>query len=315
MKKMINNTRIVGRLYQHNLALRVSSPQSKTPGTEYISGTVDIATDEEGINIVSVHFSFVTALTKDKKPNNTFVVLKNIIDHFYKSIMADGFEEASKFRIDSAIGLNEFYTDRNGKEELVSAKRNEGGFIHYINSLDNEPVNSRNTFTCDMVITGVTTQEADPERNLPEKAIVKGAIFDFRNALLPVEFSAISPNAIAYFEGLGASSKEPVFTKIWGSQISETVVRTITEESAFGEPSVREVKSSRKDFVITGASPTPYVWDDESSITAQELVEAMTARETVLATLKQRQNEYKNSQNNAIPAATATTTSSETFNF
>ena len=149
-------------------------------------------------------------------------------------------------------------------------------------------------------------------RKNTEQSVIQ--ILDFRNALLPVEFSAISPNAIAYFEGLGASSKEPVFTKIWGLQISETVVRTITEESAFGLPSVREVRSSRKDFVITGASPTPYVWDDEGSITAQELMEAMTARETAIAAMKQRQDEYKASRGNAIASAPASVTVSG-FNF
>ena len=113
-----------------------------------------------------------------------------------------------------------------------------------------------------------------------------------------------------YFEGLGASANEPVFTKVWGRQISETVVRTITEESAFGEDSVREVRSSRKDFVITGAAREPYVWDDADTITAAELKEAMQNREVYLAGIKQRQDEYKASQN-----AAAATAKSGAFNF
>ena len=103
-------------------------------------------------------------------------------------------------------------------------------------------------------------------------------------------------------------------TKIWGRQVSETIVNTITEESAFGESSIREVKSSRKDFVITGASKEPYIWDDESTMTAAELSEAIAARETYLATLKQRQDEYKASKAagtaNAAPAP-----SKQAFNF
>ena len=155
-----------------------------------------------------------------------------------------------------------------------------------------------------MLITNVSIKEADEEKNLPEKAIIKGAIFDFRGSLLPVEFSAINPKAIAYFESLDASSKNPTFTKLWGRQVSETITRTITEESAFGEDSVREVKSSRKDFVITGASKEPYEWDSEDTITANELGEAIANRETYLATMKQRQDEYKASQggNTAAPS-------------
>ena len=161
-----------------------------------------------------------------------------------------------------------------------------------------------------MVITGVTHVEADEERNLPEKAIVKGCVFDFRKSILPVEFTALNPNAISYFLGLEATNKNPVCTNLWGRQVSETIVRKITEESAFGEDSVREVKSSRKDFVITGASREPYAWDDESTITANELAEAIANRETYLATMKQRQNEYKASQG----AATAAPSNSG-FNF
>ena len=40
-KRMINTTRIEGVLYQHSLELKVSGPNSKKPGTEFISGNID----------------------------------------------------------------------------------------------------------------------------------------------------------------------------------------------------------------------------------------------------------------------------------
>ena len=292
MKSMINRTHIEGLLYEHALELRTSGPNSKNPGTEFIMGTVSIATDDAQVNIVPVHFTYVTATTAKGTANATFGVLKDIIDGKLATVMANGAENAAKLRIDSAIGLNEFYTDRNGKEELVSTKRNEGGFVHTCAQLA-EDEKTRNTFETDIVITGVKRIEADEEKQTPEKCIVKGAIFDFRKSLLPVEFSVLNENAMAYFEGLEASSKNPVFTKIKGRQVSETITRTITEESAFGEASVREVKSSRKDFVITWAQKETYVWDDEETITAAEMTDAMSARQTYLATVKQRQDEYK----------------------
>jgi hypothetical protein len=303
MKKCINQTHIEGLLYEHKLELKVSGENSKNPGTKFISGTIDIATDNAGVNIVPVHFTYVTEKTAKGSTNATFTTLMNIIDKKFGTVMANGKDAAVKLRIDSALGLNEFYSDRNGTEELVSVKRNEGGFVHVADALA-EDENTRNTFTCDMLITNVSIKEADEERNMPEKAIVKGAIFDFRGSLLPVEFSAINPNAIKYFESLDASNTNPTFTKLWGRQVSETITRTITEESAFGEDSVREVKSSRKDFVITGASKEPYDWDSEDTITANELGEAIANRETYLATMKQRQDEYRASQggNTAAPS-------------
>ena len=311
MKKMTNTTHIEGLLYEHKLELREAGPNSKNPGTKFIMGTVDIATDDACTNIVSVHFTYVTATTAKGATNATFTTLMNIVDGKYGTVMANGKENAAKLRIDSALGLNEFYTDRNGQEELVSAKRNEGGFVHVADSLT-EDETMRNTFKCDMLITGVKEFEADEEKKLPAKAVVRGAIFDFRGALMPVEFSAVNPNAIKYFVGLGASNATPTFTCVWGRQVSETIVREIRTESAFGEDEVREVKNTRKDFVITGASKEPYAWDDESTLTATEVAEAVANRETYLATIKQRQDEYKASKNAATAAAVPSKTG---FNF
>ena len=166
-----------------------------------------------------------------------------------------------------------------------------------IDNLD-EDEKVRNKFKTDMIITCVTHIDGDPEKETVDKAIVKGAIFDFRKNLLPVEFSATNPNAMRYFESLDASQKNPVFTCVWGRQVSEVVIRQIITESAFGEDEVRPVKNTRRDFVITGASKEPYLWDDESSITAAELNEAIQKREVDLAAMKKRQDEYKASKNN-----------------
>ena len=299
---MINKSHIEGVLYQHDLELKVTGENSKNPGTEFISGNIEIATDDAGVNIVPVHFTYVTATTSKGKANASFQTLNDIITGKLGTVMKDGADKAAKLRIDSAIGLNEFYSDRNGQEELVSVKRNEGGFIHVVNAL-NEDEKTRNTFEVDMIITNVTRIEANEERQTPEKVIVRGTTFNFRNDILPIELSVTNPNAMDYFEGLGASSKEPVFTRVKGRQVSETVVRTITEESAFGEDSVREVKSTRKDFVITWAMKEPYVWDDESTITAAELSELVAKRETDLAAMKARSDEYKASRNGGAAAA------------
>ena len=315
MKKTINATHIEGYVYEHNLTLKVSGPNSKTPGTEFITGTLSVATDDACVNIVPVHFTYVTATTAKGGANATFSLLKSIIDKTTKSIMEHGKDEANLVRIDSAIGLNEFYADRNGQEELVSAKRNEGGFAHPMNINDLKAENERNTFKCDMLITNVSLKEADEEKGLAEKAIVKGAIFDFRQSLLPVEFSVVRPEGIDYFMGLGASQSEPVFTQVWGNQISETVIKREEIASAFGGSQIKETKSTRKDFVIEGAKPETYIWDSED-ITAAEVTEKMAEREVYLADIKKRQDEYKASKNNAIPAAaTPSAPKAGAFNF
>jgi hypothetical protein len=52
MKKMINTTHIEGLLYEHKLEKKVSGDNSKNPGTEFITGTVTVATDDARMNTV-----------------------------------------------------------------------------------------------------------------------------------------------------------------------------------------------------------------------------------------------------------------------
>ena len=301
MMKMKNKVHVEGYLYQHSLEMKESGPNSKAPGTIFIAGNVDIATDAAMTNIVTIHYTYATEKNKNGKTNNTFSVLKDIIDGKLGAHMKGA--TPALLSVDTAIALNEFYADRNGQEELVSAKRIEGGFISVVSSL-NEKEEARSTFDVDMVITGTRMIEADPEKDLPEKLILKGGIFDFRNSLLPVELSVTLPGAISYFESMGISQTEPMFTRLQGQVLSEVVKRTVTEESAFGAPKVKEYASTRKDYIITWAASEPYAWDDESTITAAEMKKAMEERATYLATVKARQDEYKASKN-AAPAAPA----------
>lgn len=299
MKKNFNNaTHVEGLLYEHSLELKTTGPNSKNPGTQYIAGDIKIATDAARTNIVPVHFTYVTSTTAKGNPNATYTLLNNIITGNIGTVMKDGVDRAGKLRVDSAIALNEWYSDRNGTEELISTKRNEGGFVHTTDSFSENEA-ARSTFDCDILITSVTHKDADPEKNLPDKAIIKGAIFNFRNALMPVEFSAIDPRAIAYFEGLDASPKDPVFTRIKGQQVSETITQQVSEASAFGDPVINERKTSHKDFVVTWASPEPYVWDSEDTLTAADVTKMIADRELMLATMKQQREEYKKAQSNA----------------
>lgn len=315
-KKLINSVSLEGLLYEHNLEIKKSGENSKNPGTEYLSGTISIATDgEDCLNIVPVHYTYVTETTSTGKPNRNYGILTKIINGALGTVMKDGKENAAKLHVDTAIDLNEFYTaGADGSDELVSAKRLEGGFINEVPVIAEE-VTKRNFFKADMLITKVVRLEANEERNLPEKAQVSGYIFNFRREALPVSFSATNPAAMDYFEGLEASSKDPVFTQVWGSQLSQTVVRRVETESAFGEKLVTEIPSSRKDYIITGAASEPYIWDSEDTLTAKEVTEMMAAREIKLASIKKNRDEYKATKSATPSAIPSTKTASGDYNF
>lgn len=300
MRKAINKERIEGRLYDiSQLALKtVQSSESEHFGEEFIGGSMDIATDDDCLNIVTVRFTFVQATYKSGKVNNTFGVLKNLIENG-KTVLADGKEEASMVRVDAALALNDFYTQRNGEEVLVSAKSNNGSFVNIVSKFADE--DARNTFECDMLINGTKYVEADEERNIKEDyLVVKGAVFDFRNSILPVEFVVRNKGGIKYFESLDASPQNLVFTKVWGKINSETIVDRREEESAFGEPAVKEYSRTIREWVITGTSKPDAVYeigDEQNGITAEEIKKAMADREVYLAGVKKRADEYQASKN------------------
>ena len=162
MRKATNSERIEGRVYQHSLTVKtVQNQTSANYGKEFISGDLEVAVDEAGLNVIPVHFTYVTPTTSSGAENRTFTVLKKIIDGG-KTWITNGKDEALKVRVDTAIALNDFYTQDGS---LVSVKKNEGGFVSVVNgelSLENE----RNTFTVDMLITGVTRTEKNEEKNI-----------------------------------------------------------------------------------------------------------------------------------------------------
>lgn len=310
MKKMVNRVVVQGRLYDHDLQLKVTGTTSKSPNTGFITGSIHVATDDACLNVIPVHFTYVTETTAKGGVNRTWNVLKSIIDGNTVSVIGGGVDNAAYIDVSTALALNEWY-DKDDK--LVSAIRNEGGFVKTINEADLLPENKRATFATDMVITSCTRVEANEEREIPEKVKVRGAIFNFRNELMPVEFSMLDPKGMNYFEGLEASSSNPVFTEVRGVEVSQTSVRKITEDSAFGDPSVREVRRSYKDYVLTWAKPEAYEWDSDETILASELSEAMTHREVYLADIKKRQDEYQASKNAPKPAVTAPAKGTYTF--
>lgn len=305
--KFINEVKLQGFLYEHNLEIKESGPTSKNPGTPFISGTISVATDNAMTNVVQVHFTYVVETTSQGKPNATFTALRKIIDGEVGTVMGDGAEKACKISVDTAIGLNEFYSDRNGKEELVSQRRNEGGFVHIMNNEQlAEKESARCTFKTTMLITKVAHIDADEDKNIPEKVIVSGCIFDFRKAILPVSFTVLNEGGMSYFEGLEASQKNPVLTTVWGKLVSTTVVNTITEESSWGEAEVREYKNTYKDYIITGCSKEPFVFDMEDTITADDLTKAIADREVYLASVKKRREDYLASKNGGNKSTSAT---------
>ena len=311
MKKIINQEQIAGYVYQHDLAIKtVKNESSNMYNKEYIGGSIEVAVDEDLLNVVSVYFPFVTEETLSGKVNATYGILKRIIEED-KTVIKVGKEEALKVKLNPSLGLNDFI---NRDNQIISAKRNEGGFASIVTALPAD----RNKFKVDMLVTAATRVEADEEKHIDKDyVIIKGYIFDFKGSLLPVDFKVTNEQGMAYFEDTGISVSEPLFTQVWGLIKSETIVTEVTEESAFGEPAVRTYTKKNKEWVVTGARPTPYELGID--ITKEELEKAMADREIHLAEVKKKHDEYQESktktENTFGPAVKAVTPKAGGFDF
>ena len=290
MRRNTNQEHIEGYVYSHDLVIKtVQNSESANYGKEFISGNVEVAVDDALLNVIPVHFTYVTETTAKGSKNATFSNLKKIIDNDM-TVVKVGIQDAQKIKIDTALSLNDFYTQ---DDRLVSTKVNEGGFVTLING-ELAPENERNTFTMDMLITGITSVDADPEKNIEKPYItIKGAVFNFRNELLPTDFKCDNAQGMKFFEDLGVTNAEPVYTKIWGKINCETKTRVVTEESAFGEAAVQTYERKVKEWVVTGTSKVPYDFGDEEVMTAEEVQKAAQDRETKLAEVKARSEEYR----------------------
>ena len=81
-KKLWNKEHVEGRVYDHNLAIKtVQNKDSQNFGKEFIGGTLDVATDEDCINVITINFTYVTEKTSKGGVNATFTALKNIIEN------------------------------------------------------------------------------------------------------------------------------------------------------------------------------------------------------------------------------------------
>ena len=287
-----NRVHIEGRVFNHSLQKRVTGEQSKNPGTEYIGGTLTVATDEEGYNLVPVRFTYVTAVySKSGKPNETFSVLEQIINDGI-TMEKNGKEDAPQVRIDGDIEVNDFMGRNN---EMVEAKGVRGSFAHFANGQYhlNEDENKRNTFRADMLIAGIIDQE--PENADPYLQI-RGYVFNFRNDLIPVTFSVHNKGGMDYFTKCDISNENPLFTKVWGNIISTTQKIETEVESAFGAPQVDVTTRTLRAWEIEGCAVEPYEWDDDSTMTIAEFKELLDRREETKAEAKKRAEEYQASK-------------------
>lgn len=291
----INNVPVRGYVFSHTLQERTTKDYT------YISGTVNIATDDNAVNVVPVNF-FVRELTKNNTINSTFTNLKQIIEHgvTYEDAGAD----AMRVRVTGAIDANDFF---NREGELVTGKRVRGSFLHFLNA--NEAIStdrmSAATFEAEVLLQAAIERESNDGS---QYVSLQGFAFNFRGDVIPVTFSISSVDGMNFFLNEDISPANPYFGKVWG-EIRSTVVVTAQEQddtqAAFGAPVVHETTRTFRTWEVVGANVNSGM--DESTITQEELEQKVKEREVRLADMKAKTEERNNSAagSTGFPASAA----------
>lgn len=320
--KLINKEKFEGYLYDSKLEVKtVQNKDSANFGKEYIGGSIDILTSEDGMNIVTIKYTYVTPTTSKGAENKTYKTLKQLIDSG-KTVLADGKENATKVKADGvALALNEFYSKRDGEERLVSAKENNGGFITIVTSIEPNEV-KRSRFECDMFVNGFKdVDKEDNDGNLTDSySELSGYVFNFKQDPLPVTFKVRSEAGREYFRGLDINEHNPLFTLMRGTvnSVKKTYKKEI--EVAWGEPEVEEYTSTSREWVVCSSAPEAYpLGDAENGITREDVDNIKAARAKMEAEIKARQDAYEASKaaatDNTFGGGTAAPAKAAAYNF
>lgn len=302
-----NAVHVEGYVYDINLNLRTSGPNSKNPNTPFINGSIDIATDDSCLNIVTVSFAYVTEFfSKSGKENQSYKLLSGLVAND-RSVKSVGIANAMKVRVDGSIGVVD-YLNREGK--MSHFQEAQGSFIHEINGELPADEAARNQFSADTILTEVGFNEAETVYSL------KGFVLNFRNDLIPVTFTLNNPKGQQAFDKIGISPESPMMVSLWGSIINTTIAAEVTaEEEDFDDWGVAKVETTTttlRTWQVVGAKTSAAV-PVEDRIEEDDFRKMLTARKERVASEQQRQEEYRASKN--APAATSKATVSKGYEF
>lgn len=181
------------------------------------------------------------------KDNSSYKYLANWMADFANN---DGANYKGKmYKVSTSISENSFISPSTG--EPVMATQIQGGFID-----DRNVGRPSADFEVDMLLEAEPIPETKDDEETG-RYFVNGTIFDFRNMAYPARFVLDQQNAYDYFVSLDASKNNPVLISVWGNVINNTISTTRTIESAFGDPRVEVMETSRRENIITGADVEP----------------------------------------------------------
>lgn len=249
-----NGFEMKGRLYTY--ALNINEAADNGPA---IYGTVTLEVDSQGTQ-AAIQFYATPRYKSSGKVNRTYTMLEEMLNGEYPSVKDNPEVEPAWFGATGTIDTSYFIGNREpakSPEEMATSMRLRGSFLN-----PNTKKEFFNKWKLDLLVTGVTEIDADPEKGFERHARILGYSVDsYRERLANVTFEARSDAAIDFMLSLTCSAKEPMFFPAWGCMKRVTASRVTKNLIAGGEDDV--VESGRERWVLTGLG-NAYAFGDES---------------------------------------------------
>ena len=296
-----NKVSIRGWIWDYKLDERKTSSTANTPDMDFISGWADVATDEDGLNIVRVSWGFLgTRRTyKNGKNNDTYDCLAQLMNG--SSWKNDGKENAPRVRIDGSIETNDWVT-RDG--ELVSPKQVTGQFCHMLTATEQTTPCAK--FSADMLAQNAVMRESQSGDEYME---LKGFVFGWGDNIFPVTFSVPGEAGQKFFEDCEVTPSEPYFGKVWGeihSSVQHIEREVDDSQVGFGAVDVTESTRTLRTWDVEGANINLGL--STETVEQSDLERMVAHREERLADVKARAEARNNSASSqaGFPASAST---------
>lgn len=275
LREATNNVVIEGTVAEVRIEAK------KTNDKEFITGEVDIQTDENSIHTVKV---FANKLNKEGKESSLYKGIETIMNE-YKSIASHGKENADRVRITQGkVGLNEYV----GQDDMIkSYPQLSANFINRLTAT--EEFNPKAEFEVEMYVHSVAEEMKNDEET--GRAILKGLVPVYGGKVIPFSFIVADKDAVDYVSNNYEAGST---VTVYGDIVNRVNVVKKEVEVGFGKPQEKITRTTVREYVVTGGTP-PLDSDDSKAYSTDIIKKALVEREAYHEEMKakKKNNESK----------------------
>lgn len=274
LREAVNNVVIEGTVAEIRIEAKTVN------GKEFITGEVDIQTDETSTHTVKV---FANKYNKEGKESSLYKGIETVMNE-YKSIASHGKDAADRVRITQGkIGLNEYV----GQDDTIKSYPQLS--TNFINRLTvTEEFTPKAEFEVEMYVHSVTDEVKNEEET--GRAVLKGYVPLYGGKVIPFSFVVAEKSAVEY---VSSNYETGSTVTVYGDIVNRVNVTKKEVEVGFGKPQEKITRTTVREYVITGGTP-PLDEEDTKAYNIEVIKKALVEREAHHEEMKAKKKESNN---------------------